>query len=446
MLTNTRFATLLRRVTTALAVLATVAVVAAPVQTFAQAGHRARLSRDVAERIKQRIESATEVIVSASDSGIDQLIARYGVGLKKRIHGGAVLEATGGQIDAMSQDADVDHIAGDSTVFRMMAITTEATGADQVWDGLEGIRGVNGRGIGIAIIDSGVASHTALRGSVVASVDFTDPKGLGRDEYGHGTHIAGIIGEGPKDGYSGMAPGAWIVNLKVLGADGSGKTSSVIDAIDWAVTHRRMFNIRIINLSLGHPVFETYRDDPLCQAAQRAVDAGILVVAAAGNFGKTDDGRPVVGGVIAPGNTPSVLTVGALNTRGTARRSDDIMATYSSRGPTAFDGVLKPELVAPGNKIVAASAAGGYLANTYPERIVSGRGNSAYFEMSGTSMSAAVVSGAAALVLEARPQLTPAQVKAALQLTSSRVTDAGLIEAGAGSLNVAAAVALAKIT
>ena len=241
-----------------------------------------------------------------------------------------------------------------------------------------------------------------------------------------------------------MAPGAWIVNLKVLEADGSGKTSDVIEAIDWAIKYRRMFNIRVINLSLGHPVFESYRDDPLCQAAERAADAGILVVAAAGNFGKTADGRPIVGGVIAPGNTPSVLTVGALNTRGTARRSDDVMATFSSRGPTAIDGVLKPELAAPGNRIVAASAAGGYLARTYPERVVSGRGPSSYFEMSGTSMSAAVVSGAAALVLEARPTLTPAQVKATLQLTSSRVEGAGLIEAGAGSLNVAAAVALAR--
>ena len=156
-----------------------------------------------------------------------------------------------------------------------------------------------------------------------------------------------------------MAPGAWIVNLKVLGADGSGTTADVIEAIDWAIANRRAYNIRIINLSLGHPVFESYLDDPLCQAAQRAADAGILVVAAAGNFGKTADGRPIVGGVISPGNTPSVLTVGAVNTRGTRRaRSDDVMATYSSRGPTAIDGVLKPELVAPGNRIVAASAAG----------------------------------------------------------------------------------------
>src|SRR6185503_20699958 len=151
-----------------------------------------------------------------------------------------------------------------------------------------------------------------------------------------------------------------------------------------------------------------------------------------------------VGGIIAPGNTPSVLTVGAINTKGTARRSDDIMATYSSRGPTALDGVLKPDLVAPGNRIVAASADGDYLATTYPERITSGRGNTSYIELSGTSMAAAVVSGAAALLLEARPELTPAQVKAALQLTSSRVPGAGLIEAGAGSLNVASAVALVE--
>ena len=166
--------------------------------------------------------------------------------------------------------------------------------------------------------------------------------------------------------------GADLINLRALGADGSGNTSDVIEAIDWAVAHRRQYNIRVINLSLGHPVLESYVDDPLCQAAQRAVDAGIVVVAAAGNFGKTDDGRPIVGGIVAPGNTPSVLTVGAVNTNGTAQRSDDVMATYSSRGPTAIDGVLKPELVAPGNKLVAAEAAGSYLATTYPEHVVVG--------------------------------------------------------------------------
>jgi serine protease AprX len=246
----------------------------------------------------------------------------------------------------------------------------------------------------VAVIDSGVAAVGPLGDRILVSKDFVEGRGLGGDEFGHGTHVAGIIAERGRDGYSGMAPGAWIANLRVLGPDGSGTTGDVIEAIDWAVQNRRRYNIRIINLSLGHPVFESYLDDPLCQAAQRAVDAGILVIAAAGNFGKTPDGRPVVGGIVAPGNTPSVLTVGAVNTRGTAKRSDDVMATYSSRGPTLIDRVLKPELVAPGNRIVAAAAPGSYLATTYPERVVPGRSRTSYLELSGTSIkSTAVVSG-----------------------------------------------------
>src|SRR5262249_54040123 len=330
----------------------------------ASAQHRARLSRDLADRLAQRVEAPTEIIVSGADGAIDQIVALYGARLKKRLQGGAVLEATGGQIDAIAQDPAVDHLSGNATVRRMMAVTTEATGADQVWAGLQGLPGVDGSGVTVAVIDSGVSTAGPLIDRVVVSKDFVDGKGPGRDEFGHGTHVAGIIAEDGRDGYGGMAPGAWIASLRVLGADGSGKTDTVIEAIDWAVQNRQRYNIRIMNLSLGHPVFESYLDDPLCRAAQRAVDAGILVVAAAGNFGKTADGRPIVGGIVAPGNLPSVLTVGALNTRGTARRSDDVMATYSSRGPTFIDGVLKPELVAPGNRIVAASAPGSYLATT----------------------------------------------------------------------------------
>ena len=104
----------------------------------AQSRHRARLSRDLTDRLTQRVEAPTDVIVAASDGSIDQLVTRYGARLKKRLHGGAVLEATGGQIDAMSQDPDVDHMAGDARCHRMMAVTTESTGADQVWAGLDG--------------------------------------------------------------------------------------------------------------------------------------------------------------------------------------------------------------------------------------------------------------------------------------------------------------------
>ena len=207
--------------------------------------------------------------------------------------------------------------------------------------------------------------------------------------------MAGIIAGSPDSGYAGVAPGAHLVNLQVLNADGSGDTSDVIAAIDWAIEHRAQYRLRVINLSLGHPVFESYREDPLCQAVQRAVDAGMVVVTAAGNFGKTADGKAVIGGIVSPGNSPAALTVGASNARGTAQRSDDVMATYSSRGPTAIDGLLKPELVAPGNRIVAPAAAGAYLTRTFRERVVSGQGSAAYIEMSGTSMSTAVVSGAA---------------------------------------------------
>ena len=402
--------------------------------------HRARLSSDLERRLTAGGAATISVIVPGSDALVQTLASRYGARIKKGVKGGAVLEVTDGQLAALSEDPAVTHLSGDARVQRTMDVTSESTGATQVWSGVGALRGFTGRGIGVAVIDSGVAQHTALRGRIVAALDLTDAAGGSGDRFGHGTHVAGIIAGRDDQGYAGIAPGAHIVSLRVLGKDGSGDTSDVINALDWVVEHKAQYGLRVVNLSLGHPVFESYRDDPLCLAVQRAVDAGLVVVAAAGNLGKTDDGRAVVGGIISPGNTPAALTVGAVNTRDTALRSDDVMATYSSRGPSAIDGVLKPDLVAPGNKIAAAAAPGSYLAETYPERIVAGQGANAYIALSGTSMASAVVSGAVALLLEANPSLTPADAKFVLQVTSSRVAGAGLIEAGAGSLNVAAGV------
>ena len=180
-------------------------------------------------------------------------------------------------------------------------------------------------------------------------------------------------------------------------------------------------------------MFESYREDPLCQAVERAVEAGLVVVTAAGNMGKTEDGRPIVGGIISPGNTPGALTVGALNTRGTAaavrRRDGELQLARSDavrrRAEAGARGAGQQDR---GGR----RAAGSYLATTYPERIVAGCGANGYIEMSGTSMASAVVAGAAALLLDANPSLSPADTKLALQLTSSRVAGAGLIEAGAG--------------
>src|SRR5258708_18110272 len=172
--------------------------------------HHARVARDIADRIAKGDTSVTEIIVAGSSGTLEALATRYGVTLKKRIQGGAVFEATGGQIDAIAQDPDVDHVAGNSPVYRMDAVTAQATGADQVWSGLDQLRGITGRGIGVAVVDSGIANHPALRDRVVASMDFTSgatPKTWGRDEYGHGTHVAGIVAESNRDGYPGMAPG-----------------------------------------------------------------------------------------------------------------------------------------------------------------------------------------------------------------------------------------------
>ena len=190
----------------------------------------------------------------------------------------------------------------------------------------------------------------------------------------------------------------------------------MITALNWTVENRHRYNLKVVNLSLGHPVFESYVDDPLCQAVQQATDAGLLCRHRSRQL-RQDTGRPS-----GPrrhhlaGEFSRRPTVGAVNARGTVPRSDDLMATYSSRGPTLFDGLLKPELVAPGNRIVAAAAPGAALPAAFPDRVIGGEKGD-YMEMSGTSMSAAVVSGAAALLLDANPRLSPAEVKLVLQLT-----------------------------
>jgi serine protease AprX len=192
----------------------------------------------------------------------------------------------------------------------------------------------------------------------------------------------------------------------------------VIAAVDRAIELKSTFGVRIINLSLGRPVFESSEQDPLCRAVEAAWKAGIVVVASAGNAGRDDGGRTQgYGTITSPGNDPYVITVGAMKTMGTYGREDDQVASYSSKGPTAVDHIVKPDIVAPGNRVVSdRGEAGDYLYTTYPQNIVSRN----YFVLSGTSMAAPVVSGAAALLLEQNGDLTPDQVKARLMKTASK--------------------------
>jgi len=299
-------------------------------------------------------------------------------------------------------------------------------------------------GIGVAILDSGISStnpnfnlwHTG-NSRIVYSQSFVG--GDTNDEYGHGTHVAGIavgtdnvttvIAKSTR-GFGGVAPDANIINLKVLNGSGNGTDASVIAGIDAAISLMSTYNIRVMNLSLGRPITQSYKTDPLCQAVEAAWKAGIVVVVAAGNDGRDNSmGTSGYGTIYAPGNDPYIITVGASNDNGDYERSDDIMTTYSSKGPTVIDHIVKPDLVAPGNLVVSAQSVGSMLVTEYPANQIptddyNPAGSSAwspyFFTLSGTSMATPVVSGGAAMLIDGNPSLTPDQIKAKLMRTAWR--------------------------
>ena len=410
---------------------------------------RASLSGDLKALVNNRSARRTRVIVRGDAAALNTLARRHGVRVVRRLDHEAVIEANAAEIERIASDAAFSRLSGDVPVRSAMSVSNKSTAADQTRAGsaglllgIGGIAGVTGKGIGIALLDSGIANHKALTGRVVASVDLVSDGSRKLDPFGHGTHIAGLISgnasaaTGVTKGYSGgVAPGANLISVRVLGANGVGLTSDVIDGIDWVIANARLYNIRIINLSLGHAVMEPSATDPLCQAVERAVKAGIVVIASAGNRGKTDAGQPILGGITSPGNSPHAITVGAVNTWETVDRSDDSVTTYSSRGPTRFDLAVKPDIVAPGNKVVSLESAGSYLASTYPASHVGGTGTNAYMRLSGSSMATGVVTGGVALLLQGSPKLTPHQVKLLLQTGSTYLVRDGLVAGGAGNVN-----------
>jgi hypothetical protein len=441
-----------------LAVIGLIASLFAPQPAFAQ--YRARISESLAPLIAAHA-AEMRVLVQGPQAEIDRLAATYRVVVEKRLEMGAVLSGTGAAFDSMANDPNVAALSADDVVVSTMAVTTQATGASQLWaanDGSGNFGGLTGAGIGVAVIDSGIAQHPDVERRVITRVDFVNDNSGTPDGYGHGTHVASIIagsGKGSRSAegtaYVGMAPGAELVSLRVLGSDGTGYVSDVILAIEWAIKNKARYKLRVLNLSLGHAATESYRTDPLALAVEHAVASGLVVVASAGNLGKTEEGTPIIGAIVSPGDTPGALTVGALSTHNTVVRSDDTVASYSSRGPVGdpedpSTWELKPDLVAPGNAIVAAGADGSYLWETFADRRTYGASGGTYLTLSGSSMAAAVTSGAVAQLLQARPDLTPAQVKFVLQATAERLASAGLIDQGAGSLNVPLAVALATST
>ena len=322
--------------------------------------------------------------------------------------------------------------------------------------------GYDGSGVGVAVIDSGVTSwHDDLSASssatgtpsgqrVVQFVDFVRGGTSAYDDNGHGTHVAGIVGGNGFDSggaRAGIAPRADLVVLKVLDGAGRGRISDVIAALDYTIQHRETYGIRIVNLSVGAMVYESSESDFLTLAAKRAVQAGLIVVAAAGNAGKDRLGRTRYGGIAAPGNAPWVLTVGASSHMGTIDRSDDTVAPFSSRGPTAYDFISKPDLLAPGVGIESLSAPGSTLYTSKPQYLLSGTVADPalpYMSLTGTSQAAPVVSGTIALMLQANPALTPNAVKAILQYTAQARRNYDALTQGAGFVNARGAIELAR--
>lgn len=304
--------------------------------------------------------------------------------------------------------------------------------------------GVNGTGVTVALVDTGVADLPDLAGRVVTVT--TDPAGMQtapcvnlsgesgcQDSYGHGTFLAGLIaGTGAASGgqYKGVAPGARIVSVKVAGRNGAADVSNVIAGIQWAVSFRQQYGIRVLNLSLGTDSTQSYTVDPLNYAVERAWAAGIVVVVSASNRG------PGAGTIAKPGDDPYVITVGAVDDQGTPGLGDDRLPNFSSRGPTAADGLAKPDLVAPGAHLVSLNAPGSAIATQFPSSMAA-----PYRRGSGTSMAAAVTSGEVALLLAAQPTLTPDRVKFALTATARQDASSDPMLVGRGMIDAYGALA-----
>ena len=368
----------------------------------------------------------------------------------------------------------IKHFSADLTCRKSDEYSAGATGADVAF--AQG--GLTGAGVAIAVLDSGIRSSGAdLQGRTVAAVNFAGDAGTEDDTTddlcGHGTHVAGIIaGDGTASTgaaffrtFYGIARQSSLVNVRVLDGTGQGTVSNVIQGIGWTVAHKSDYGIRVLNLSLGHPVGESCATDPLCLAVEAAWKSGLVVVCAAGNGGRAGAAGTAVtsnegwgtayGSIQSPANDPYVITVGAMKSVDSIR-ADDGIATYSSRGPSRLDFVLKPDLVAPGNRIISVNASGSALDTRFgaidgvglPEySTLTAAPADTYLRLSGTSMAAPVVAGGAALLLQADPTLTPDTVKARLMTSADktgygpwRQGDTDPCTYGAGYLNIPAAL------
>jgi len=372
----------------------------------------------------------------AKDSHLEELVARMGGVVTRDLH---IINAFAARMEAqdavaLSRNPGVRWVSLDAPVERsgkpVQSDTTTGTNngapkntylntlrVPEVWN-----LGLQGQGIAIAVIDSGVSvdsdfsvSSSRNKSRLLKQIVFCTNSTSSNDVYGHGTHVAGIIaGNGSDSGglYAGVAPQADLISLKIADGTGMAYESDVVNALQWVYDNHRNYNIRVVNLSLNSTVEMSYHLSPLNAAAEILWFNGIVVVASSGN----DIGSPINTTNSAPANDPFIITVGASNEQGTSSFSDDTYAPFSAFGTTS-DGFTKPDIVAPGKDIISVLSKNSWWGWDYPDRNI---GSGEYFRMSGTSMAAPMVTGAVALMLQAQPNLTPDQVKYRLMHSTTR--------------------------
>ncbi|HEV7666416.1 MAG TPA: S8 family peptidase, partial [Chloroflexota bacterium] len=402
------------------------------------AGHSgADIDQPLRVLASQQPAASVRVIVQARVAGdAEDALMRSAAEIKSHLPqiGGIAAELRADQVEVLARRPGVTRVLLDPRMRSVeqpdapsepTSVFPQTVRAPDVWQ-----TGRTGRGIAIAVLDSGIQANSDFGSPsrVVWSERFNKSASSNADQYGHGTWVAGIAaGQGTASGgrYLGVAPQASIVNLKVSDDTGASYASDVIHALGWVATNHAAYNIRVVNLSLVSSMAEGYATSVLDAAVEMVWHAGVVVVVAAGNRGP-DTVR------YAPANDPYVITVGAVDDMGTPTRSDDGLAWFSSFGLTQAGGA-KPDLLAPGRHIIGPLATtGARLAKAFPDKVIGMR----YIQLSGTSAAAPVVSGAVALLLQARPDLTNDQVKWLLMRTAGAVSS----PSSGGEVNLLAAV------
>lgn len=374
-------------------------------------------------------EALTAAVTGAGGTVVDTL----------PIIDGAAVRIPGELVDTLAGDPGVLAITFDRGV-SFETVDYDESGTASSFVGSSGgydawNQGYLGEGVGVAVVDTGISEMNDFTGRLIHGPDLSG-EGTLVDTYGHGTVMAGIVGGSGADSadnnhgaYTGVAPESHLVGVKAAGANGAADVSTLLQALHWVSAYQDQYDIRVLNLSWGTPSTQDPSVDPLNYAVERLWDQGIVVVAAAGNSG------PESGTVTKPADTAAVLTVGAYDDKGSVNPNNDDMLDWSSRGPTA-DGTAKPDLVAPGRRLIATRSFGSTIANEHPRALI----DPSYIRGSGTSQAAAVVSGSVALLLEARPDLTPDQVKHLLTSTADPLHKVSTDAQGAGRLDLAEAL------